>query len=973
MLLCYTASGKKLNSERVIGMPQRLLRTVVAILATIGIFGAIAITGATSAHAVDRAADYITSATLGRTDGKATSAPLVEGEKLSFEFSWDATKFYGTDKAPRPGDTLEVLLPSWAKFFKATVPMKDASGNIVANCVQAPKSVTCTFTDYVTNKRDLKGAFSSTFSLLKTERITNTSFPVGTGGVEVNLVSVATPEVIGKGIIGSPKTPSPKTPLNEKDRKHGVFSSVSEMSNGMAIIGWSFFLNGTGNSVTITDTLTSGQTRAIYLDGRTNFKKSVEVVYRDRAEEGTEGGSWELTTSSRPGTAHNLPTTEFEVEWNAEQNQVRINLPATSTDRVYRVFVYTQIEPDALQNGDKISNTGQVNGQEYSATTTARNMVSAYASGVQGIGSAYVYKNVKGLETVPTNYEVRIKAALTLPNGTQEERFLTVRPGHALTNAGKLTELPTDTRVTLSEVTPIEVPGYTMRGVTFGEGKTGDLVAKDDVVISPDKTSVTFTIRNAGVTEIGVTNTYEKVVPQKGKFSVTKRVLPADAGIPAAKSFTVNYTCTKAGAPNVTGSLNVTANQTVESPDIDAGYSCSLAEDEASARVDLFSLAVDNGQAVEIQANAVQPMTVTNTYTRLLGDFKIVKNVAGLPAGTSKTFDFTYVCEHNGAKVKEGAVQVVGAGEAVVTGVPQGAVCTVTENAATAQVEGYSLVVGAAAPVTIGATPVAATVTNSYIKDVGAFSITKKLLDKDGVATGAKFTFDYVCTHPTSGEKKQGELGPIGADETATVTDIAAGSVCTVSERKADIARADLKVSGLDDVTIVTGETKTVEVTNDYSAWRASVKLIKKLSGSAASMKDVQNKEFKVHYVCTLGTDTKEGTVQVSSLKPVVIDDIRSGAECVFTEETGSIAVAGTIFNKDKSTVKTQVVVGDKGQVTEATLNNHFDTPPQKVVPPKSPKSPKIARTGAEATGLFGAAFALALGGAGVVLLRRKH
>lgn len=536
-----------------------------------------------------------------------------------------------------------------------------------------------------------------------------------------------------------------------------------------------------------------------------------------------------------------------------------------------------------------------------------------------------------------------------------------------------LENLQTGTRVTLSEVTSNEVPGYALKGVTFGEGKTGDVVPKADVVIAPDKTSVTFTIRNAGVTEIGVTNTYEKVVPQKGKFSVAKRVLPADAGIPAGKSFTVNYTCTKAGAPNVTGSLNVTANQTVESPDIDAGYSCSLAEDEASARVDLFSLAVDNGQTVEIQANAVQPMTVTNTYTRLLGDFKIVKNVAGLPAGTSKTFEFTYVCEHNGAKVKEGTVRVAGAGEAVVTGVPQGAVCTVTENAATAQVEGYSLVVGAAAPVTIGATPVTATVTNSYIKDVGAFSITKKLLDKDGVATGAKFTFDYVCTHPTSGEKKQGELGPIGADETATVSDIAAGSVCTVTERNTNIARADLKVSGLAEVTIVKGQTQTIEVTNDYSAWRASVKLIKKLSGSAASMKDVQNKEFKVHYVCTLGTDTKEGTVQVSSLKPVVIDDIRSGAECVFTEETGSIAVAGTIFNKDKSTVKTQVVVGDKGQVTEATLNNHFDTPPQKVVPPKSPKSPKIARTGAEATGLFGAAFALSLAGAGVVLLRRKH
>lgn len=854
-------------------MPQRFIRMVVAILATIGIFGAIAITGATSAHAVDRSGDYITAATLSRADGKANTEPLVEGDKLSFEFSWDASKFFGTDQAPRPGDTIEVALPTWANFFNATVPMKDASGNTVAQCKQIPTSVTCTFTDYVTNKRELKGSFSSSFSLVKTENIENTSFPVGTGGIVVELSSIATPDVIAKGIVGAPKDPLPKKPLNEKDRKHGAFSGVTRISNGKAIIGWSFFVNGTGNPVTITDTLTSGQTRATYLDGHQNYNKSIGVLYRDRVQEGTEGGNWELTSSSRPGTARFLPTTDFEVEWNAEQNQARIYLPTTSTDRVYRVFIYTQIDSDALQNGDTISNTGQVNGKEYSATSTARNMISAYASGKQGVGSAYVFKQVKGLETTPANYDVRIKATLTLPDGSQQERFLTVRPGNGVENAGKLENLQTGTRVTLSEVTSNEVPGYALKGVTFGEGKTGDVVPKADVVIAPDKTSVTFTIRNAGVTEIGATNTYEKVVPRQGKFSVTKKVLPADVSIPADKTFTVNYTCTKAGSANVTGSLNIKANQTVESPLIDAGYSCALTEDEAGARVDLFTLTVDNGQAVEIQADTVQPMTVTNTYT----------------------------------------------------------------------------------------------------KDVGTFAITKKLVDNDGVATGAKFTFDYVCTHLTSGEKKQGELGPIGADETATVSDIAAGSVCTVTERNTDIARADLKVSGLAEVTIVKGQTQTIEVTNDYSAWRASVKLIKKLSGSAASMKDVQNKEFKVHYVCTLGTDTKEGTVQVSSLKPVVIDDIRSGAECVFTEETGSIAVAGTVFNKDKSTVKTQVVVGDKGQVTEATLNNHFDTPPQKVVPPKSPKSPKIARTGAEATGLFGAAFALALAGAGVVLLRRKH
>lgn len=114
--------------------------------------------------------------------------------------------------------------------------MKDASGNTVAQCKQIPTSVTCTFTDYVTNKRELKGSFSSSFSLVKTENIENTSFPVGTGGIVVELSSIATPDVIAKGIVGAPKDPLPKKPLNEKDRKHGAFSGVTRISNGKAIM-----------------------------------------------------------------------------------------------------------------------------------------------------------------------------------------------------------------------------------------------------------------------------------------------------------------------------------------------------------------------------------------------------------------------------------------------------------------------------------------------------------------------------------------------------------------------------------------------------------------------------------------------------------------------------------------------------------------------------------------------------------------
>lgn len=435
------------------------------------------VTTTSPAAAAERSGDYLTSVELTRSPDKDKTTPLTAGEKVSFAFKWDASSFNGTDRAPEQGDTMTVALPSWARFKPLTVQMKDDAGNVIANCVQTATNVTCTFTEYVNGKVDLKGGYNSSMELVKTAVITDVVTQVGPVGVNIDLNSIANPDVIGNGVVGA-AGPGPATlsPLQFTTAKSGAFAGIQSYAGGKAVLSWNIQAPGTGSAITITDSFTAGQVRVEYLDSKPNYKKSVQVRYRDSAEEGDAGGYWNLVTDGVPGTAKLLSQSEYDVVWNAAENEVRVTLLSTSTTRVYRVNVLTQVEPDGLQDGDVVNNVASVGGKEVSATTQARNMVSAYASGRDGFGSAYVFKVVKGVDAVSSDYAVKINAHIVFPSGTVEDRVLDVTPGTDLSKAGQLKDLPAGTKVTLTEATPTQVPGYELTGLVFGEGKQGDLM-----------------------------------------------------------------------------------------------------------------------------------------------------------------------------------------------------------------------------------------------------------------------------------------------------------------------------------------------------------------------------------------------------------------------------------------------------------------------------------------------------------------
>ena len=470
-------------------------------------------------------------------------------------------------------------------------------------------------------------------------------------------------------------------------------------------------------------------------------------------------------------------------------------------------------------------------------------------------------------------------------------------------------EFPVGTQCTVAQESEHAVAGYNSvpegltQPVTITEGKVANNIAT-------------------------VTNTY---TTQVGSFSVTK-VVDADPTIidlDPDHEYSFNYVCTKDGAEVAKGELKVNGDNTVKSPDIPVGASCTVTEDEASARGAVDNAVLDvkvSGPAV-ITENTTTPVTVTNKYTRATSSFTVKKKVEGLPDPGAKEFSFLYKCVY-GEDIKAGEIKVKGNGETTVEGVPAGSECTVTENVDAAKQDGYTLVVdNAGQKFDQGTQPTTVLFTNVYTKDTGSLSVTKSLKDPDGVAAGKKFNFAYACEHKDPAQRKEGTF-QLGAGESTTIDDIAAGSTCTITEKDADVKGADLATSGLDSVVIVKGKTHEVTATNDYSAWRGTVELSKALAGSGKDLAAVKDKKFNVSYVCTLGTDKKEvkkGTVEVIAGTPATIDDVRYGATCEFTEDTANAEVPGAMFDKNSSVTSATATVSGKGTTATANLVNVYN------------------------------------------------
>lgn len=418
---------------------------------------------------------------------------------------------------------------------------------------------------------------------------------------------------------------------------------------------------------------------------------------------------------------------------------------------------------------------------------------------------------------------------------------------------------------------------------------------------------------------------------KKGKFGVAKKA-DGENGKAAEQEFVFDYTC---GVE--TGQVRARGNGLViEAPvELAVGTECTVTErKEAVAIADYDFLTPDDQltKTVTVREGETAVAEFVNTYARQVNKFKVEKVVKTLGGAVAPaTFDFDYKCVLGDDVITGEILGVPANGSGESAEIPTKYVCTVTER--DAKVVGTTLVNQIGDPVIIpakqaNATPPVIKVDNLYIA-LGEFTITKKLVDPDGIAAGKTFDFTYVCTPPAdrAGEAPVEGVLTVAAGASATSPKIPAGFNCEIKEVGAEIVDSNLVTTGLDSTLVITKDKQPpLEVTNAYSQWKGALKISKLILGVQPDSKLLKGHEFEAAYKCVKNEKTtNEGSVKVKAGETVTVENIVANSLCTVTEKLDSTKVSSLRFQPELSTTEaTAEKITANGGSTEAKLLNSY-------------------------------------------------
>nr|WP_290211549.1 DUF5979 domain-containing protein [Corynebacterium canis] len=423
---------------------------------------------------------------------------------------------------------------------------------------------------------------------------------------------------------------------------------------------------------------------------------------------------------------------------------------------------------------------------------------------------------------------------------------------------------------------------------------------------------------------------------KKGKFGVAKKA-EGENGKAAEREFVFDYTC---GAE--TGQVRARGNGLViEAPvELPVGTECTVTESKSAVEIADYDFLTPDDQltkTVTVREGETAVAEFVNTYARQLNKFKVEKVVKVVDGAVAPaTFDFDYKCVLGEDTITGEILGVPANGSGESAEIPTNYVCTVTER--DAKVVGATLVteigdgvkIVAKQPDGVASIPVIK-VDNIYTKDLGEFTITKKLVDPDGIAAGKTFDFKYVCTPPAdrAGEAPIEGVLTVAAGASATSPKIPAGFNCEVKEVGAEIVDSNLVTTGLDATLVITKDGKTpVEVTNTYSQWKGALKVSKQILGIKADSKLLKDHEFEAAFKCVKNDKTtNEGSVKVKAGETVTVDNIVANSVCTVTEKLDSTKVSSLRFQPELSTteVTAEKITVDGGSTDAKLLNSYVE------------------------------------------------
>ena len=444
-------------------------------------------------------------------------------------------------------------------------------------------------------------------------------------------------------------------------------------------------------------------------------------------------------------------------------------------------------------------------------------------------------------------------------------------------------------------------------GATFPQGTT--CTVKEDIesarldgytLTAPAEQTVTVKDPAEPIATAAFTNSYTR---DTGAFSIAKSVQGGPQGA-ANGSYSFTYTCDG----GVQGTLTVPGDGTaVSSPQIPTGVSCALAEDTAAAAKSGYSVTSSLSQdTVTITKDQTVAVTAANTYTRDTGTFSVTKSAKGDYAPQAgEAVKVGYTC--NDPEATQGTLDVPMDGTAVGgPALPTGTVCTLSEDAASAQREGYAVSTAySATTATIAKDQVAeVSVTNTYTRQTGGFSVSKTVEGDGAQLAPAEFTFEYTCTDKVTGKAGSPRQVMVKAGETAHVGDVPTGS-CTLTEKDASAKGTSLSTTlavggepvrdGKATFDVLGGDAAAVSVSavNTYTLDRGTFTVSKKVEGDSAETH--KNAAFTFEYSCSSDVEGEvsgeltargDGATASGPALPV-------GATCSVSEKTSSAQVNG--------------------------------------------------------------------------------
>ncbi|OLO75059.1 DUF5979 domain-containing protein [Actinomyces oris] len=332
--------------------------------------------------------------------------------------------------------------------------------------------------------------------------------------------------------------------------------------------------------------------------------------------------------------------------------------------------------------------------------------------------------------------------------------------------------------------------------------------------------------------------------PGFGGLDITKLLTGSETGkVPAGTTFEVGINYTLPGGATVdtypgwkapgtvnqtrtggTTSMTVTVGEkAVYNGTFPVGTVLTLDEDTTTASATpagvvwgnhTFAVEDQNTNSVTIEDQKSTAVTLRNSADPAAaeeGDFTVTKALAGDGDFSKSAFEFTYTCTDG----TEGSLTVTGAATSEKSKkVKAGSTCTISENSAKAGQDGYTLTAPAAQTVTIAKDQTAAvTMTNTYARDMGTFSVTKVVTGLESVDN--EFAFSYTCDNNVKGTLKVKADGSV-----ASGPELPVGTKCTIAEdaQSAQVKGYTLEAPASQEVTISEKEKAVlVTFTNAYT------------------------------------------------------------------------------------------------------------------------------------------------------------